>query len=314
MEHYVTLFNSLFLPQGIALHASMEKHAGEYTLWVLCVDDFTYDVLKKMSLPNTRLLKLSDLETNELQRVKNDRTVQEYCWTLTPFTSRFVFEADSTIGRVTYLDADMWLLQSPRPIFMELEDSGKAVLITEHGYAAEYDQSASKGRFCVQLMTVYQNQGEAVRKWWEDRCLEWCYARVEDGKFGDQKYLDDWPTRFQKQVHVLTHQEWILAPWNSIRYPYGSAIWHHFHDLRIASQNKFRLSGYAVPQVTIDNIYNPYIGTIQSAMKSLKQAGNQTVAQCDEEKTNICREIWRKFRGLVNHQWRYHPNRWLVTR
>jgi hypothetical protein len=34
MEHYVTLFDSLFLPQGLALHMSMERHAGVYTLWI----------------------------------------------------------------------------------------------------------------------------------------------------------------------------------------------------------------------------------------------------------------------------------------
>ena len=31
MEHFVTLFDSLFLPQGLALHMSMERHAGKAT-------------------------------------------------------------------------------------------------------------------------------------------------------------------------------------------------------------------------------------------------------------------------------------------
>ena len=47
MEHYVTLFDSLFLPQGLALHMSMERHAGNYTLWILCIDDAVHDVLTK---------------------------------------------------------------------------------------------------------------------------------------------------------------------------------------------------------------------------------------------------------------------------
>ncbi len=60
-------------------------------------------------------------------------------------------------------------------------------------------------------MTFKRNDGELVRSWWEERCLEWCYARFEDGKFGDQKYLDDWTSRFNKQVHVLKNKELMLA-------------------------------------------------------------------------------------------------------
>ena len=108
MEPYVTLFDSFFLPQGLALHISMERHVDNYTLWILCVDDEVHDALSKLNLPNVRLLQLSKLETSELLAVKPTRSIGEYCWTLTPFTSRFVFEMDTTVSRVTYLDADMW--------------------------------------------------------------------------------------------------------------------------------------------------------------------------------------------------------------
>ena len=66
MEHFVTLFDSLFLPQGLALHMSMERHVKNYTLWILCVDDEAHAVLTKLQLPNVRLLQLSKLETEDL--------------------------------------------------------------------------------------------------------------------------------------------------------------------------------------------------------------------------------------------------------
>ena len=200
MERYVTLFDSLFLPQGLALHLSMERHVKDYTLWILCVDDEAHDVLTKLQLPNVRLLQLSKLETAELLRIKPTRSKGEYCWTLTPFAPRFVFEADADVQRVTYLDADMWFRKHPAPIFREFEASGKQVLITDHAYAPEYDQSATSGQYCVQFITFTRDGGEVVRQWWEDRCVEWCYARFEDGKFGDQKYLDSWPELFLEQV------------------------------------------------------------------------------------------------------------------
>jgi len=274
IEHYVTLFDSLFLPQGLALHLSMERHIKTYTLWILCVDDETYEVLQKLSLHNVRLLQLSKLETEELLRVKSGRSKGEYCWTLTSFSPRFVFEHDQRVERVTYIDADLWFRKNPAAIFREFEASGKYVLITDHAYAPEYDQSATSGQFCVQFMIFNRDGGEVVRKWWEERCVEWCYARFEDGKFGDQKYLDDWPERFADSVYVLQQKELMQAPWNAIRYPYGQCAAYHFHGLRLLEKGKVLLApNYPLPKVLIDNVYKVYLKDFSYAVRSLQQNG-----------------------------------------
>lgn len=276
MEHYVTLFDSLFLPQGLALHMSMERHAGPYTLWILCVDDEAFDVLQPINLPNVRLLQLSTLETDELKRVKPSRTKAEYCWTLTPFVPKFVFEAGPSVARVTYLDADMWFRKNPAPIFREFEASDKHVLISDHAYAPEYDQSATSGQYCVQFMTFTRDGGEVVRKWWEERCIEWCYARFEDGKFGDQKYLDDWPERFPKLVHVLANKELTLAPWNAARYPYGNSVTWHFHGLRLIANGKALsafLGGFPLSRPTRTYVYAPYLEDMRKAIDLLSGRG-----------------------------------------
>lgn len=282
MENYVTLFDSLFLPQGLALHRSMERHIKCYSLWILCVDDEVYEALLKLKLPNTRLLKLSILETAELLKIKSSRTKGEYCWTLTPFTPRFVFEADPAIERVTYLDADMWFRKSPAPIFKELTDSGKHVLITDHAYAPEHDQSQQAGQYCVQFM-IFTRNGELVRKWWEERCLEWCYARYEDGKFGDQKYLDSWPEMFKDHVHVLHDHSLLLAPWNGTRFPYSSAIAWHFHSARLIIKNKKSMSlwagNYYLPPTTVAAIYKPYFLDITESVNQLLNCGIEPKTQ-----------------------------------
>jgi len=274
IEHYVTLFDSLFLPQGLALHQSMERHIKEYTLWILCVDDEAFEVLQKLSLPNVRLLQLSMLETDELLRVKSERSKGEYCWTLTPFAPRFVFEADPGVERVTYVDADLWFRKNPIAIFREFDASGKHVLITDHAYAPEYDQSATSGQYCVQFMTFARDGGEVVRKWWEERCVEWCYGRVEDGKFGDQKYLDDWPERFLNQVHVLQQKECMQAPWNAVRYPYGQGVAYHFHGLRLLEKGRVLLApNYSLPKPVVDNVYKAYLQDFSQAVRNLREVG-----------------------------------------
>lgn len=279
MEHFVTLFDSLFLPQGIALHTSMQRHIENFNLWILCVDEKSYKVLTALNLPNVKLLQLTELETEELQRVKPTRSKGEYCWTLTAFAPRFVFEADPAVSRVTYLDADLWFRKNPNPIFQELNDSGKHVLITDHACAPEYDQTAKSGKYCVQFMIFTRDFGENVRKWWEERCIEWCYARSEDGKYGDQKYLDDWPTRFYYDVHVLQDKELALAPWNATRFPYSSSIFYHFQGLRIVNENEVNIGLYLLPAPLLREVYKAYLVDLKRAMVTLKSVGFTIIPQ-----------------------------------
>lgn len=271
MEHYVTLFDANFLPQGLALQESLERHAGEHVLWVLCLDDRTREVLDALRKPHLRTIALAEVETPGLLAVKPGRTVAEYCWTLTPFAPKFVFDRDPTAKRVTYVDADLFLLADPRPIFEELDASGKSVLVTEHAYDAEYDQSATSGRFCVQFITFARGEGEPVRSWWAERCLEWCFGRFEGGKFGDQKYLDDWPERFADQVHVLRRQEAIQAPWNARRFAGRPAIAWHFHGLRIEDQRIRWYFGYEIPPRVEAEVYAPYVALLEAKVKQLGQ-------------------------------------------
>jgi hypothetical protein len=280
----------------------MERHIKNYSLWILCVDDQVYEVLTKLNLPNVRLLQLSKLETTELLSVKPTRSKGEYCWTLTPFAPRFVFETDSALKRVTYIDADLWFRKNPAPIFSEFDVSGKHVLITDHAYAPEYDQSAMSGQYCVQFMTFTREGGESVRKWWEDRCLEWCYARSEEGKFGDQKYLDDWLDRFSELVHVLNDKEIALAPWNAKRFPYGRSIFYHFHGLRIVSKGKVDIGRFPLPKPLIREVYRPYLFDLKSASKMLSYEDFKYMPQAKQMSLlsiayNLLRGIYLVFRN-----------------
>jgi hypothetical protein len=302
-EHYVTLFDSLFLPQGLALQQSLELHAGDYTLWILCMDDNCYDILSAIKPANTRLLKLSAIEPEELKLVKTQRSIAEYCWTVTPWTPKFVFDSDPSVARVTYLDADLWFLRNPASLFRELDESGKSVLITEHAYTPEFDESHRTGRYCVQFVVFGRDSSENVRKWWQEKCLEWCFARFEDGKFGDQKYLDDWDVRFHDQVHVLRNQASTLAPWNAARFPYSSAVFYHFHGLRIL-KNRITFDGYPLPVNVINNVYRPYIRMLGEKISLLRQNGFNPRAQASFP--GILRIIKRKFMGIYLQAWKFN--------
>lgn len=305
MEHYVTLFDSFFLPQGLALHRSLERHGGDYALWILCVDDAAFETLRKLDLPNVRPLARASFETPALLRARAERSIGEYCWTLTPFAPKAVFDHEPSAARVTYVDADLWLIRPPTPLFEEFEASGKQVLITDHAYAPEYDQSFESGRFCVQFMT-FTRQGEPVRQWWADRCLEWCFARHEDGKFGDQKYLDDWPERFAPFVHVLRQMHLTLAPWNACRYPVSSAALYHFHRFRLLGPNRAEASrGYDIPRATFRALYPAYAADMFSAVDELAAVGVAVRPQGAASKPYHYLGVW--FKTLVRTMFSLRP-------
>jgi hypothetical protein len=260
-----------------------------------------------MKLPNVQLLKLSLLETEELKQVKPERSTGEYCWTTTPFTPRFVFESDSTVNRVTYLDADLWFRKSPAPIFHEFDKTGKDVLITDHAYSPEYDLSEKSGQYCVQFTIFTREGGETVRKWWEERCIEWCFARYENGKFGDQKYLDDWPERFPEQVHVLSNQGWTLAPWNANRFPYSNGIFWHFHELRLTEKRSKPMvqftTSYSIPSITRKQIYEPYLEDLRVVIEVMKSHGIQPKIQQKYRTFGRLKGVWK---GIKQQLWRFN--------
>jgi len=309
MEHFVTHYNKLFLPQGLALHESLLKNTSNFTLWIVCIDEETYDILNKLKLVSTNLINLKNVETQELLRVKKERTISEYCWTLTPFIPRFVFEQDKNVKRVTYLDADLYFLKDPKPIFEQFNKSSKEVLITDHSYSPEYDRSNESGQYCVQFMIFNRNGGESVRKWWEEKCIEWCYNRHEDGKFADQKYLDKWPKKFSSKVHVLNNPEWTLAPWNALKYQFSKAIFYHFHELKLLNSNEAILSTYYIlPEILVRSVYYKYLESLKKGIENLNKNGFKIYSQ--KQNRSLFRKFFDFLIGFKNNLWRFKTHRY----
>ena len=279
-EQFVTLFDSTFLPQGLALASSLAEHCPHASLWVLCIDEEVLRSLASLKLANVRTIDVREIEDRKLLAAKTDRNAREYCWTLTAFSFDAVFARCPEAERVTYLDADLFFFDSVSPLLDELESSHASVLITEHNYDPRYDRSETVGRFCVQFLTMDKsNEAREVRSWWQDRVLEWCYDRYEPGRFGDQKYLDQWPDLFGDRVHVLERREAALAPWNVRMEALKSGgllrpAFYHFHSFRLVDSRRARLvqGTYSLPRAARP-LYSRYLEAIQRAVFQMKEAG-----------------------------------------
>jgi hypothetical protein len=281
--HYCTLFDSLYLSRALAMYDSLLRNCKNFHLYVFPFDDRSKEILEALQLKNVTLISLKEFEDERLLGVKGSRTKGEYCWTCTPATIAYCIERFN-LDHCTYIDADLYFFSDPNVLIDEMDNN--SVLITEHRYTKAYDQSATHGIYCVQFITFKNTaDGLLVLNWWKDRCIEWCYARREDGKFGDQKYLDDWTTRF-KGVHVLKNLGGGVAPWNVQQYKtamegnslFGmiksdkvKIVFYHFHYVKFYNDGQIDFGNYKFDKAVLKNIYRVYVNKVFEIEKMLQR-------------------------------------------
>jgi hypothetical protein len=283
IEHYCTLFDKNYLPMGLSLHASLESHAAPFHLCVVCMDEEVKEQLNRLSRKNLTAISLKDVEGPDLLSIKSTRTWQEYCWTVKPFSIGYVIKKIGNIKRVTYLDSDLFFLGNPSPIFRDFDGSGKSIMVTDHAFAPEYDVSSVSGRFCAQFMTFCPNEaGLRVLDWWRTKCIECCSAIPIDGKFGDQVYIDQWPTLFGNDLNIVPQVEKTLAPWNVSHLADRlndrlDPIFYHFHGFRIVEPDRVRThTGYYYISKKGMVYYDQYLAAIRSNLKDMHDIGIPT--------------------------------------
>lgn len=320
MYNFCTLFDSNYLSRGLAMHQSLSKHCKDFHLYVFAFDNKTFEVLRKFNLLNTTVLSLDQFEDKELLKVKKERSKVEYLWTCSSSIILYVLE-NYKVNSCTYLDADIYFFNSPKVLIDEIGNN--SVIITRHRYTPKYDQSTTSGIYCVQFITFKNNKnGLEVLNWWRNACIDWCYARCEDGKFGDQKYLDDWTVRFER-IHELKHLGSGLAPWNVQQYDFYikdsqlfgrekktkkefKVIFYHFHGFKFLNNNKVNLGGYEISKKAIDIFYKPYLEQLEKIKKDILLVDNsfdphRTITQKKNLRT-LLGFIKRRITGIKNNQ------------
>ncbi|WP_245425729.1 hypothetical protein [Rhizobium sp. J15] len=261
---------------------SLMRQSSDSHVFVLCLDQQTSDIITLLAIPGVTGISLAEVETEELLQAKKTRGVAEYCWTLSPCLPWYLFENYPEIDLLTYLDSDLLFYSPLQPIFDEIGDSSVAII--EHRFAPRLHDREVNGRFCVEWVTFRRDdEGMACLSRWRDQCIEWCYYRLEDGKMGDQKYLDEWPDRY-KHCHIIEHPGAGVAPWNYEKHTFGVSamgaiivdasplIFYHFHQFQLLENGGFdRLSTFytsVCPEP--DGIYLAYESALTRTLERVR--------------------------------------------
>lgn len=284
MNAYCTYFDRNYLAQGLALWRSLERHDPLALLTVLALDDETAAILARVGGARLHVLERHTLLGADpaLAALERGRTRTEFIFALTPCLVRHLLRTRPDLGRVAYLDADLYFFGAPQPIWEELGDH--SVLIVPHRYPNWHDDSALYGRYNVGVVGIRQDDaGHACVEWWRERCLESTALTRDGAHFGDQKYLDEWPRRFAG-VAVSGHPGVNVAPWNwcghDIRVRDGGVtvdgmplVVFHFAQFRRISASWFdsgQLEYGIMPLRLRSRLYGEYWSALEQAEREVR--------------------------------------------
>jgi hypothetical protein len=202
-----------------------------------------------------------------------------------------------SVDALTYLDADLLFYSSTEPLFEEIGSSSIAII--EHRFTPRLKKYEANGIFCVEWVGFRRDEeGMACLSRWRQQCIEWCYNRLEDGRMGDQKYLDEWPGRY-RSCHIIRHAGAGIAPWNYAQYSFDSdtegnitvdgmpLIFYHFHQFQLLDNGRFnRLSTFFTSECAEPSaLYQTYEETLVDVLGEVRKtdpdfsAGLQSAAR-----------------------------------
>ncbi len=282
---FCTILSKTRLYQGLALLASLKKVMGdEYYIFIHCIDEESYTLLKKINWKNAKLIHEKNLAKRIVER-KNERKVHEYCWTLKSVICEYVLRKYPSVKRITYLDSDLYFWGDPRGIFKNQPDCS-VLLSIEEKYSLRANQSIQRrskitGLYNSGFISFLQDEiGLQAVTWWKEKCLENCKIAPEEGIFGDQKYLDELPGLFPGICDITTPGV-NVGPWNELKYQFSNddglilvddqlLIFYHFSGLRVTGKNNLQ-SVNRINRKRRPIIYQLYRDAIVEAIETVER-------------------------------------------
>ena len=308
---FCTVMDRNYLTRGLALYTSLAKHGPAYDLYVLCMDQTTWNTLNALAPDGLKPVALESVMDARLKKASADRTLKEFSITCKSFFMRWLLRRQEDLEMLSFADSDMFFYSDPGAVLGEI--GAGSVGITEHRFPARLEPETSRdyGIYNGGWVSIRRDaRGMACLEDWSDRCLNWCYDRLEDGKYGDQKYLVDWTKRFEGVV-VLRNKGANLAPWNVENYRItvrggqvmaddDPVVFYHFSGLRQVERWPYRSglyqSGLMRPAEGAVRrwIYRPYLRVLHYWERSV---GHTVEPDCGfrtaiENRLDVLRHLW----------------------
>jgi hypothetical protein len=294
---FCSIADAKYVAQAVVMHRSLTEVLPGAVTDVLCMDRPTLRALEAMRLPGLVPLAIEELEGSdpELRAVREGRSSHEYAQTAKPALCVDLLRRRGDAPWVTYVDADSMFFSDPGPVFDELAQASIGIL--GHRFASRF---RSRERWASPYIPSWvafatDRRGAEVARWWRERCIEWCFHRVEGARHSDQGYLRDWPRQFDG-VHVIGHPGLGPAPWTDNDSLARSAdgvtiegrplILFHYQSLRLQGTRGVTRGGrpirnapiplfwrihrgYRISDTERELVWDPYLSRLATALAEL---------------------------------------------
>ncbi|MDF2889728.1 MAG: putative Glycosyltransferase [Clostridia bacterium] len=291
MKHYYcSAYSAAYCYQGIVLYNSIKKVDEAFTLFLVCLDNTAYEILSQLELENLEVIKVKEIEDDfpELKLVKRDRAINEYAWTIKSSEILYIFENYQEVDRIIWLDGDTQMLSDPIDIYDEWSEH--SIILTEQ-YYTDHHESLIKtyGRFQAGFIGFMKDfVGIHCLKWWQRKCIDWCYFTAEEGRWADQKYLDNVPELYENICIVKSlginmtpftlyrlnfeQQKYFGIKDNKLFINNIKLVLFHYYGFRYYDENNIDLCSYWMKftRNSIEYVYIPYIKACKAAMKEIE--------------------------------------------
>ncbi|MGI8348753.1 hypothetical protein NiCM35_03150 [Niallia circulans] len=268
----------------MAVYESLAKNSDNFNLWVCCTDAITHKFLNEKNLKNMHLIRVEEIENDQLRAVKQERMINEYCWTLKSFLIEYILK-NNDIEQVLYCDGDIYFFSNPASIFNEWGSA--SIFLTPQRDLDWVEQKY--GKYQAGIIGFRKDEiGLSAVQWWKERCIEWCGVVESNGRFGDQKYLDQLPIMYDN-VRISSNLGVNAAPWNIIYNNdfnvslQGDKVFinndplvaYHFSCITIYDSDKYDL--WSMHQLNIQKeimnyIYVPYLDLLENLIKNYQNS------------------------------------------
>jgi len=258
-----------------------------------------------------------------LSPLKYERSQVEYYFTCGPAFIYYVMEQYQEIDILTYLDADLYFFSNPQPLFDLFK--GHSIGAVPHILSQHHEKvpHANYGKYNVGWLIFRRDvDGLACLKWWQDRCIEWCYERLEDGKYADQLYLERWPELFNGfyafDYHGANVGAWNVGDYqlsirnNKVFVDDDPLIFYHFHGFRKISNNIYNsnmaLTLKSPSSILKHNVFTEYINLLEQ----YSTGQNPTASLRNYRSKSFLRNIIRFVLGLIFRQYILVIKGWVI--